>query len=74
MHVAIYSPRDFNVRQMRVDNVILLGSSRANPWMEVIAERLNFRYGFDQKSRYSYFENRDPRPGERGQREREQDN
>jgi hypothetical protein len=63
-HVAIYSPRDFNVRQMRVDNVILLGSSRANPWMEVIAERLNFRYGFDQKSRYSYFENRDPRAGE----------
>jgi hypothetical protein len=63
-HVSIYSPRDFNVRQMRVDNVILLGSSRANPWMEMIAERLNFRYGFDQTSRYSYFENREPRAGE----------
>jgi hypothetical protein len=63
-HVAIYSPRDFNVRQMRADNVILLGSTRANPWMEVIADRLTFRYGFDQQSRYSYFENRDPRAGE----------
>jgi hypothetical protein len=62
--VSIHSPRDFNVRQMRVNNVVLLGSSRANPWVELIADRLNFRFGFDQKSRYSFFENRDPRVGE----------
>jgi hypothetical protein len=44
--------------------VILLGSTRANPWAELIEDRLNFRFGFDQQSRFAYFENRDPRPGE----------
>src|SRR5205823_1306714 len=63
-HVNILAARDFNIRQMKSDNVILLGSIRANPWVELIAERLNFRFGFDQKSRYSYFENLAPRDGE----------
>ena len=63
-HVNILAARDFNIRQMKSDNVILLGSIRANPWVELIAERLNFRFGFDQKSRYSYFENLAPRAGE----------
>jgi hypothetical protein len=62
--ISIFSARDFNTRAMKFDNVILLGSVRANPWAELIEDRLNFRFGFDQKSRYSYFENLDPRPGE----------
>jgi len=63
-HVSLLSARDFNIRQMKEDSVILLGSSRANPWVELIADRLNFRFGYDQKRRYSYFENLDPYPGE----------
>jgi hypothetical protein len=63
-HVSILSARDFNIRQMSADNVILLGSTRANPWVDLIADRLNFRFGFDQASRYAYFENREPRAGE----------
>ena len=62
--VSLFSARDFNIRQMQTDNVILLGSTRANPWVEVLADRLNFRYGFDQTLRYSYFENRSPPTGE----------
>lgn len=62
--VSISSARDFNVHQMKADNVILLGSSRANPWVELIEDRLNFHFGFDQQLRFPYFENRDPRPGE----------
>lgn len=30
----------------------------------MVAEPLNFRYGFDQKLRYSFFENRQPMAGE----------
>jgi hypothetical protein len=63
-HLSIYSARDFNIRQMKADNVILLGSTRANPWVELIADRFNFRFGFDNQSRYSYFENLAPQPGE----------
>lgn len=62
--LSLFSARDFNIRQMQSDNVILLGSPRANPWVELISERLNFRYAFDQTLRYSYFENRAPKPGE----------
>ena len=62
--ISILRARDFNMPQMKFDNVILLGSTRANPWEELIQGRLNFRYGFDQKSRYSYFENLTPHPGE----------
>jgi hypothetical protein len=64
--VSLFSARGFNIRQLQSDNVILLGSTRANPWGELIADRLNFHYGFDQKLRYSYFENRNPKPGESG--------
>jgi hypothetical protein len=63
-HVSLLSARDFNIRQMKEDNVILLGSSRANPWVELISDRMSFRFGYDQQRRYSYFENLDPRPNE----------
>jgi hypothetical protein len=62
--ISLFSARGFNIRQMQADNVILLGSTRANPWGELIADRLNFSYDFDQKLRYSYFENHNPKPGE----------
>jgi hypothetical protein len=62
--ISIFSARDFNIRQMKSDNVVLLGSSRANPWVELIQDRLNFRFAFDQQSRYSYFVNRSPKEGE----------
>lgn len=60
----ISSARDLNIRQMKYDNVILLGSSRANPWVELLDGQLNFHFGFDNQTRRSYFENRTPRPGE----------
>jgi hypothetical protein len=62
--MSFFSARDFNIREMKSDNVVLLGSSRANPWLELIEDRLDFRFGYDQQSRYAYFENRAPRPGE----------
>jgi hypothetical protein len=62
--IAVQFARDFGVRQMKTDNVILLGSRRANPWTELVEDQLNFRFGYDGKSRQSYFENRQPRPGE----------
>jgi hypothetical protein len=62
--VFVISPRDFNIRQMKTDNVVLVGSSIANPWVSLFEDRLNFRIGFDRLARFAYFENRDPRPGE----------
>lgn len=62
--ISILRARDFNMTQMKFDNVVLLGSSRANPWEYLLEDRLNFRFGYDQKTRYSYFENRNPLLGE----------
>jgi hypothetical protein len=62
--VTLLSAREFSIRQMKSDNVILLGSKRANPWVELAEPQLNFRFAFDTDSRQSYFENRQPRPGE----------
>ena len=62
--ISIISARDFNIRPMKSDNVVLLGSIRTNPWVELIQDRLNFRFGFDQQSHYAYFDNQNPQGGE----------
>jgi len=56
--------RDFNIRQMKSDNVVLIGSRRANPWVELVESQLNFRFGYDAAASQSFFENRQPRAGE----------
>ena len=56
--------RDFNIRQMKSDNVVLIGSKRANPWVELVEGQLNFRFGYDAAQSQSYFENRQARAGE----------
>lgn len=63
-HISVVTARDFNIRQMKSDNVVLLGSSIANPWISLLEDHLNFRFGFDRASRFAYFDNREPRPGE----------
>jgi hypothetical protein len=63
--LSVLRARDFTIQQMKYDNVVLLGSNRANPWQELIQDRLNFRFGYNQKSRYAYFENARPQAGEK---------
>jgi hypothetical protein len=56
--------RDFNIRQMKSENVVLIGSKRANPWVELVEPQLNFLFGYDSATSQSFFENRQPRAGE----------
>ncbi|MCE5310996.1 MAG: hypothetical protein LLG20_25425 [Acidobacteriales bacterium] len=62
--VALYFARDFSLRQMKSDNVVLLGSRRTNPWVEIVESRMHFRFGFDQTTRQACFENPLPLAGE----------
>jgi hypothetical protein len=62
--VSVLSARDFNLRQMKSDHVVLLGSIIANPWVSLIADKLNFRFGYDRGTRFAYFENLAPHAGE----------
>ncbi len=62
--IRIETPKDFNMNGMKFGNVVLLGSPRANPWVELIESKLNFRYTYDQTTHHSAFQNHAPRPGE----------
>ena len=62
--VALCFARDFSLQRMKSDNAILLGSHRTNPWVEMVENRMTFRFGFDMATRQAYFENRQPLSGE----------
>jgi hypothetical protein len=57
-------------RDARVDtdspgNFILLGHKRANPWVEMFEDRMNFRYRYDDANRKAMIVNTSPLPGEK---------
>lgn len=54
--------RDFPVRNLQTNNVILIGSKRSNPWSELLEAPLNFRLSYEQGTKL--VQNRSPRPGE----------
>ncbi|HVX65229.1 MAG TPA: hypothetical protein VHA11_01430 [Bryobacteraceae bacterium] len=62
--------REFAVTYLSSHNVIVLGSRRANPWVEYFETLLNFRSEFEEagaskdSAPVSYFRNVSPRPGE----------
>jgi hypothetical protein len=62
--LLILGPKDFNMNALKFGNVVLLGSPRANPWVDLIENKLNFRYVYDQTSHYSAFENHSAKSGE----------
>jgi len=62
--VSLCFARDFSLQQMKSDNAILLGSKRTNPWVEVLEDRMQFRFGFDASTRQAYFANPHPLAGE----------
>jgi hypothetical protein len=55
--------RDFQARNLRTNHVILVGSRRSNPWVQLFEERLNFRSVYEE-SLGGYFENRHRKAGE----------
>ena len=56
--------RNFDARQAASHNLILAGSRRANPWLGLFEDRLNFQSEFEEEPRRAYFRNRNPAPGE----------
>jgi hypothetical protein len=57
--------RFFGETYLESQNVILLGTRRSNPWLELFEPRLNFRSGFrDTTPPLAWFRNQSPQPGE----------
>jgi hypothetical protein len=47
------------------DNVILIGGKKANPWVRLFEEQMNFVTDFDDAHGQAFVSNHDPRAGER---------
>ena len=54
--MLIVRPKDFSIDTMKFANVVLLGSPRANPWVELIEKQLQFRYVYDENTHHSAFQ------------------
>jgi hypothetical protein len=65
-HAVIRSARTVELQDFKTGNVILLGSSRSNPWNLLFEPQLNFRFGYDYDpgKHYAYIRNVAPQPGE----------
>jgi hypothetical protein len=62
--LLVVRPSDFKMDTMKFANVVLLGSPRANPWVEIIEKDLGFRYMYDTRTQHSAFQDRMAKPGE----------
>lgn len=63
---VVRSARTVELQDFKTGNIILLGSSRSNPWDLLFEPQQNFRFGFnyDPADRYAYVQNMAPQPGE----------
>jgi hypothetical protein len=59
--------RNLNVHELQTNNVVLIGSRRSNPWVELFETKMNFVLASDPKSGAPIFINRNPEPGEPSQ-------
>jgi len=56
--------RDYRPGAIKTNNVILIGSSRSNPWSELFQDRLNFILDYDPSMSEMLVRNRRPQSGE----------
>jgi hypothetical protein len=61
--VSVKFARNVDIQEVRSGNVVLLGSRRSNPWVELFEPRMNFVLELDP-GRGPAFRNRSPEPGE----------
>jgi hypothetical protein len=64
--VSVVFARNFNARSAESGNVILLGSQRSNPWVNLYLPRLNFLFDYDETQHKAVVRNQHPRPQESG--------
>jgi len=56
--------RFFQAESVKHDNLILIGGKKANPWMYLFDDQMNFSLDFDDTLGHGYIANRHPRSGE----------
>ena len=62
--IQVVHARDIGPRNLKDNNVVLLGGARSNPWAGLFEERLNFQFEFSDGGTPARIVNRKPQPGE----------
>jgi len=62
IHVAF--AREFTADSVKRDNVILIGSRKSNPWVDLFTDQMNFRIRYDPTLDQTFVDNLHPRAGE----------
>lgn len=56
--------RDLSLKELKDNNAILIGGRRANPWVELFAQAVNFDVDYDVAAHRNMVRNRAPGPNE----------
>ncbi len=62
MHLQL--SRFFTADSIKRDNLILIGGRKANPWVRIFDDQLNFSLDYDNQRAQMFIANRHPQPGE----------
>ncbi|MCC6265159.1 MAG: hypothetical protein IT169_16410 [Bryobacterales bacterium] len=62
--VSVAYSRDLNLRNLQRGNLILVGSRRAIPWVDLFDSSLDFHFAYNEDSRNIIVHNRRPKDGE----------
>lgn len=65
VHVSF--AREFTADSVKRDNVILIGSRKSNPWVDLFTDQMNFLVRYDAALDQSFVQNLHPRAGEQAQ-------
>jgi hypothetical protein len=63
-HVKVQFARAIDIHDIRSGSLVLLGSRRSNPWVELFESKMNFVLDVSAGSNGPRFRNRSPQPGE----------
>jgi hypothetical protein len=62
--IILFSARDYRAQKLKDDNVILIGSKKSNPWVNLFEGNMNFTLAYDQNRAATEVHNRAPMAGE----------
>ena len=72
--LLVVHARNIGPRNLKENNIILIGGPRSNPWVELFENRLTFRFAFTRQGAPASIRNQSPKPSELPLYETEQKN
>ena len=63
-HLVIRYARELHMEDLKDSNVVLLGSTYSDPWVELFQKNLNFEFDYEPRPNASFIVNKQPIAGE----------